>query len=570
MEQGNNYFKFLNERNEPNNNNEPNYANEQTTGIETPEDSNLPPEPQCGNVEYKLKIVNPSKHRFEHLVTQMKWRLKEGLGEAIYEIGIEDNGKPTGVSKTDLESSFDALSQMAKSLGASTSVIMERNLENGKTIAEVLVRKIPDEMNCVEVRVAVVGNAGVGKSTLIGVLTQGNLDNGKGKARLNIFRHLHEIKSGSTSSISHEILGFTPEGESVNYSSCNFMTAEQICEKSSKLITFLDLAGQKKYINTTIQGISGYSPHYAMLVISSNAGVVGMTREHLTIATALEVPFFIVVTKTDSSDPTKTLGTLETFLKDVGVRKVPMFIKSVNDVITAGKVQWTQAVVPIFCVSNVTGVGLDLLLKYLHVLGPSISERERARLEQEPVEFHIDEMCQAGDVGPILGGILIKGVITEGTLLKIGPQEDGSFSQVTVKSIHRNKIPCRVVKAGQSAALYLENIVPLPRTGMVLLSLYTVPKICWYFQATITIIGPKVVLNVGSEVTAHISNIRQTVVIIGIFPAQFITNDQTTSVLFKFKQHPEYIKEGQRLLLREGLSKGLGKIKQIFPLESKQ
>lgn len=31
----------------------------------------LPPEPQAGNVEYKLKIINPSKQRFEHLVTQV-------------------------------------------------------------------------------------------------------------------------------------------------------------------------------------------------------------------------------------------------------------------------------------------------------------------------------------------------------------------------------------------------------------------------------------------------------------------------------------------------------------------
>jgi hypothetical protein len=32
----------------------------------------LPPEPQVGNVEYKLKLVNPSKQRFEHLVTQVR------------------------------------------------------------------------------------------------------------------------------------------------------------------------------------------------------------------------------------------------------------------------------------------------------------------------------------------------------------------------------------------------------------------------------------------------------------------------------------------------------------------
>lgn len=38
----------------------------------------LPPECAEGNIEYKLKLVNPTQSRFEHLVTQMKWRLREG------------------------------------------------------------------------------------------------------------------------------------------------------------------------------------------------------------------------------------------------------------------------------------------------------------------------------------------------------------------------------------------------------------------------------------------------------------------------------------------------------------
>lgn len=38
----------------------------------------LPPECEQGNIEYKLKLVNPTSARFEHLVTQMKWRLQEG------------------------------------------------------------------------------------------------------------------------------------------------------------------------------------------------------------------------------------------------------------------------------------------------------------------------------------------------------------------------------------------------------------------------------------------------------------------------------------------------------------
>lgn len=40
-----------------------------------------------------------------------------------------------------------------------------------------------------------------GKSTLLGVLTKGALDDGRGRTRVNLFRHKHEIESGRTSSV---------------------------------------------------------------------------------------------------------------------------------------------------------------------------------------------------------------------------------------------------------------------------------------------------------------------------------------------------------------------------------
>lgn len=66
-----------------------------------------------------------------------------------------------------------------------------------------------------------------------------------------------------------EIFGIelTFQGQPVHYSYSELITAEKICEASTKLITFIDLAGHKKYIRTTIQGLSGYSPHHAMLVV---------------------------------------------------------------------------------------------------------------------------------------------------------------------------------------------------------------------------------------------------------------------------------------------------------------
>ena len=75
-------------------------------------------------------------------------------------------------------------------------------------------------INCIqdftEIRCAVVGNVDAGKSTLLGVLTHGELDNGRGLARQRLFRHKHEAESGRTSSVGNDILGFDSTGNVVN------------------------------------------------------------------------------------------------------------------------------------------------------------------------------------------------------------------------------------------------------------------------------------------------------------------------------------------------------------------
>lgn len=530
------------------------------------EESQLPPEPQVGNVEYKLKLVNPSKLRFEHLVTQMKWRLREGHGEAIYEIGVEDSGLLTGLSNAELSASLDTLRSMAKKLGATTTVLRERMVENGRQVAEVLVRKIPDDQHNIEVRVAVMGSADAGKSTLLGVLTQGQLDNGRGRARLNMFRHLHEVQSGRTSSISHEILGFDSKGEVINYS--ELMTAEEICENSTKLITFMDLAGHRKYLRTTVQGLSGYWPHYVMLVVSGRAGVLGMTREHLALAVALDVPLFVVVTKTDLGYPDETLACLHGLLSSAGCRRVPLVVKNEDDVITAGSNQLADNVVPIFLVSSVTGNGLDLLTRFLYVLPPGISYKEKERLEQERCEFQIDECFRVPEVGPVVGGLLTKGIIIEGAKLVIGPLDDGGFVPVQIQSIHRNKAPCRAVRASQSASLGLDCAPTGLRSGMVLLSAEEKPTGCLFFQATVVVLYHTTAIHPGFQTTVHIGNVRQTAVIEGIMATGGIHTNERASVLFRFVRHPEFVRVGTRLLFREGRTKGIGKVTQVFPFQT--
>jgi GTPase len=224
----------------------------------------------------------------------MNWRLREGQGEAIYHIGVEDCGHLRGLSIEEMTSSLKTLNDMALALGATTNVLRESVIVSEdcelnilpKTVAKILVRKIPEDQSNIELRVAVMGNENSGKSTLLGVLTQGELDDGRGMARLNMFRHLHEIQTGRTSSISQEIVGFDAQGRIINYQEGS---PETICEMSSKVVTLIDLAGHLKYLRTTLHGITGYSPHYIFFVISAAQGFTKTTMEHITLAVALQV-----------------------------------------------------------------------------------------------------------------------------------------------------------------------------------------------------------------------------------------------------------------------------------------
>ena len=51
------------------------YFDDSSAGATETTTASLPPEPALGNIEYKLKLVNPTRHRFEHLVTQVRIHL---------------------------------------------------------------------------------------------------------------------------------------------------------------------------------------------------------------------------------------------------------------------------------------------------------------------------------------------------------------------------------------------------------------------------------------------------------------------------------------------------------------
>lgn len=438
------------------------------------------------------------------------------------------------------------------------------------------------------------------------MLTQGELDNGRGSARLNMFRHRHEIQSGRTSCISHEALGFDTQGNVINQAALDIMTAEEVSEKSSKLVTFMDLAGHRRYLKTTIQALTGYSPHFSIVVVSAE-GINSMTYEHLDLIQALDISYFIVVTKIENTSPDATVTKLKSVLATIERRKRPFLIRSNDDVITAGARKFPKQIVPIFCVSSVTGEGLDLLTRFLFLLSPGISNAEKERLEQEPSEFIVDEIFKIPGVGSVVGGLLVKGVLTEDTAMRIGPLQDGSFYPVNVQSIHRNRAPCRIVRAGQSASLAFSHDTDLPvlRSGMILISNKDIdlvePYGSWFFQvcamrnfyllytlklftkfvihfifvisygqAKVSVLFHATAIYEGFQTTVHIGSIRQTAVIEGIMGCGKIGTNEQASVLFRFMCHPEYVIPGQRILFREGKNKGIGIVTQVFPINKQQ
>jgi GTPase len=531
-------------------------------------DQKLPKEVEEGNIEYKLKLIAPTAERFEHLVSQCKWRLTEGCGEAIYEVGVEDDGTPSGLTPEEMEASLETLRNVGKRLGADVTVIRTRDGIDGPTrkVCEVLVRRFASE-EFFEIRVAVVGNVDSGKSTLLGVLTRGQLDNGRGLARMNVFVHKHEIETGRTSSISHEVLGFDSKGNVVTNNAVRPLTQSEICEASSKLVTFIDLAGHEKYLKTTVFGLTGHAPDFAMLMVGGNMGVVGMTKEHLGIALALRVPVFVVVTKIDMAPPNilkETITQLEKVLKSPGCRKLPIHVRNIDDVVVCAKNFVSERICPIFMVSNVTGENLDLLRAFLNLL-PGRTDWEELR--RKPSEFHIDATWTVSGVGTVVSGTVMSGSISINQTYLLGPDEFGKFTPVNVKSIHSKRVPVRTAKAGHTAGIALKKIARSAiRKGMVLVDPSLKPTACREFEAEILVLFHSTTISTNYQAVVHCGVAQQTAKLINLDREYLRTGDKG-KIRFRFLYWPEYVREGSRLIFREGRTKGIGRITRIIPKE---
>ena len=452
---------------------------------------------------------------FEDLILKdVKNRLNQGQGETHYTIN-DDAWKNHLNEASDIESdeNIKKLLTETKDISLSEEFLIEniaksklnlnvqilRKFDENYPKTDVLLRRKIEDKDFIEVRVAVIGNVDAGKSTVLGVLTHAELDNGRGYARQKLFRHRHELETGRTSAVGSEILGFDNEGQVVNKASHHSQTHplsanalnnlwQKICKDSSKIINFIDLAGHEKYLKTTVFGMTGHLPDFCMLIVGSNQGVVGMSKEHLGLALNLNVPVFIVVTKIDMCPENvleNTMRTLKKIMRAPSVRKMPLDVKNQNDVVMAAH-HLTERICPIFQISNVTGQNLDLLKSFFNMLTSRSSSLKNANTSQNPqgtgiaslniedaqteqekneiikaqnkVELLLDDSFSVGGVGTVVSGTVLSGILRSNTTLMFGPDKLGKFVPVDVRTLQRRRLPVDDASPGQTVAAAVRKL----------------------------------------------------------------------------------------------------------------
>jgi len=522
------------------------------------------PENDDGNVEYKRHIIKKDDKRLEELSTQMKFRVNEGDGEAIYHIGVEDNGDISGVNDEQYRESLKNLQQICDRNNFCLTQISSKKINKTHTSYQFLIRQV-ENPKYIEVKICIAGNVDSGKSTLLGVLTNDKLDDGRGSLRLAVFNHKHEVNSGRTSSIAHHIMGFNEKGENINYkSSINNVAWPNIVKKSKKLISFYDLAGHEKYLKTTIRGLSSITPDYCFILVGANMGVSKMTREHVFICLTLNIPFSIIITKLDICKDRKnildtTISQIKKLLKLPAVKRMSYSVSNTEEAITAAKNFKTENIVPVFKVSNVTGKNINLVKTFLNVLKPI----NQVKNDNKNVLLSIDGIFNVTGVGIVVAGDLISGKIYTNDKLYVGPDYSGKYYPVTVRSIHIKRVPVLSATSGTYICLALKKISrKMLRIGQVVVSTQEDCKSQIEFCANISVIKSNTTtIKIGYEPTVHTCNVRQTAKITKIeTDKEILTTGDNAKVTFKFCNRPEYIQPGNKIIFCEGKIKAIGSI----------
>ena len=553
------------------------------------------PEVEEGNQEYKLKLLDNSIEKVEKIASQMRWRTNEGNGESLYTIGIEDDGSVVGISHEDYIKSIDILTSAADKNNFSITELSKTFVNDDKYLYEVFIRE-NNKNKHIDVKVAIAGSVDAGKSTLMGSLTSGVNDDGRGLARLSVCNYIHEVKSGRTSSIGQQIIGFNEHGKMINYQGlCGKLSWPEIVNKSSKVINFFDLCGHEKYLKTTIIGLASSEPDLCLIIVSANKGIRNekgsraskrgekknfdnMTREHIFLCIALNIPFAIVITKIDMVQDQniknvyeQTLTEINNIIKCPGVRRQPIKVVTEDDVLISAKQIHTRSIVPIFPISNVTGEGRDNLTSFFNILN-----KAPRNLIDTNVKMFVDSIWSVPGVGTVVGGHLKSGCIRVNDKLYLGPNNN-KYEAVSVRSIHCKKVPVQEVNRGSYVCLALKKIDKKQiRKGNVIISDKNQQLLTCEFSAYIKVMKThSTTIKVGYQPVVHCSAIRAPVVLTKIenkvnsrnpentTDDEILRTGDTALCTFKLAIRPEFIDKDMKILFAENKTKVIGVVATV-------
>lgn len=513
------------------------------------------PNKEDAHIEFKERLI-PSVHlrddKRQHLASQMRDRLLQGGGKAVYVVGVDDDGRIVGLSDLELEETLAVLRTVAAENNSSLERV-EKFQENGRVIAKVVIVAYSRPVKS-HVTVSVAGHVNHGKSTLIACLMTRKRDDGKAWLYLDTLPH--EIERNLSADIHHAILGFNG-GKSITI--MNPLDREErhrVFERSEKVVSFVDTVGHEPWLRTTIRGLLGQEIDYGFLVVAADDGLTHVSREHLGIMLAMGLPVVVCITKADRVTEQR-LNEVErevaALLKSVG--RVPYPIRSQEDISVV--LDKLSIVAPIFRTSAATHVGFDLLYAMLHALP------QRIKATEKPFLMYIDRVYNIEGVGSVVSGAIKQGRLSAGSELIVGPDVRGDFKPVRAKTIEMHYARIPEAEAGLIVGIALRGVKheDLGR-GMVLCDPALKPLSVRRFEADVVVLSHPTRVTAGYEPVLHINTVASTVKL-RLLDKEYLKAGENGHVEMTFRYRPWLVHEGDKFVFREGKCKGIGTVTNV-------